>query len=433
MNAIKPDAVALGNHEFDRGVPPIARFCEGAAFPLLSANLDVSNEPKLKELVKPSVILKVGGEEVGVVGAITEDLMSISSPGDSLKLKPLVPSVQAAVDDLLNKGVNKIVLVTHIGYQEDIKLASQLRGVDLIIGGHSHTPIGTPALPGWPASRGAYPTLQKDVTGRNVYIFQAWEWGKVFGRFKADFDEKGEIVRIHEAAAIPVDASVPEDPGVKSIVDALKLPILELQNKAVGAATNEISREATATGEIVMGNVIADSMLAETAKLGAVAAFTNSGGVRANIDAGPITYGEAIAVVPFSNTLVLLELTGQEIFDSIQFGVGRGGKLLPSKGTRYEAVNGKVTQVVLAGQPLDLNKRYTVALNSFIASGGDGHEVLKNATGKRTDTGFLDIDALINYLKANDPLNAQAENRIVIRNDEEGCLPKEQAPKKASE
>jgi 5'-nucleotidase len=415
LNALKPDAVALGNHEFDRGIPTIARFSEGASFPLLCANMDFSREPKLRDLVKPSVVLKVGGEELGVVGAITPDLMSISSPGDTVSLKPLAASVQAEVDNLLQRGINKIVLVTHIGYQQDLALASELRGVDVIIGGHSHTPIGTPTLPGWPTNNFAYPTTVKDQQGRQVYVVQAWEWGKVFGRMKVDFDDKGEIVRVYDAAAIPVDSSEPEDPAVKSIVDALKLPILELQNKPVGESTTEINKEPNATGEQLMGNVIADSMLAETRKLGAVAAFTNSGGVRANIDAGPITYGEAIAVVPFNNSLVTLELTGQEIFDSIQFGIGKGGKLLPSRGTSYEAEGGKLTKVMLAGQPLDLSKSYLVTLNSFIAGGGDGHEILKNAKGKRTDTGFLDIDALISYLKANSPIAPKPENRVVLR------------------
>ncbi len=413
LNVIRPDAVALGNHEFDRGVPPIARFSKNAAFPVLSANLDFSKEPSLKDVVKPSTVLKVGGEEVGIVGAVTEDLKAISSPGDTVTLKPIVASVQAEIDDLVKRGVNKIVLLTHIGYAEDIALVKKLRHVDLVVGGHSHSLVGDATAPGFPASRGEYPTAVKDSTGRTVYVFQAWEWGKLLGRFKADFDDKGEVVRVYEAKPIVVDETIEEDLAVKSVVDALKRPIADLGNQPVGETKDEISKEPNATGESLMGNLIADSMLEAAKKQGAVAAFTNAGGVRASIDGGTITYGEAIGVVPFSNTIVLLELTGQEILDSIQFGVGKGGRLLPSRGTSYKVVAGKLAEVKIGGETLSLAKNYTVALNSFIASGGDGHEVLKNAKGKRVDTGNLDIDALIAFLKANNPLAMKPEGRIV--------------------
>jgi len=415
LNAMGLDAMAAGNHEFDRGPKVFADFIKAATFPILSANVDAEADPDLKGLMKPSVVVTIGGEKLGIVGAMTPDLPEISSPGPNVKMKDLVSSLQAEVDKLTAEGVNKIVVVSHCGYGVERDYASKLRNVDIVIGGHSHTPLGTPELPGWPASRGPYPTVVKDATGRDVYVVQAWEWGKVLGRFKVDFDAKGEIVRFYDAAPIVVDETIPEDPVIASMVAAFKKPIAELQEQPIGNTANGISRDPIAGGERLMGNVLADAMLAATAGQGAVAAFTNSGGVRSSIEAGVITYGEAIAVAPFSNTLVILTLTGAELRAALEHGLTGGGLLLPSKGTSYKAQGGKITEAIIGGQPLDDTKTYKLCFNSFTASGGDGHNVLKNAPGARTDTGIVDIDALVDFIKKNTPLDPKPEGRIVVR------------------
>ncbi len=417
MNLFAPTAMTVGNHEFDRGPAPLGKFAKGSSFgPLLAANLDVSGEPALKGMIEPSKVVEIDGEKLGIVGAITDDLLSISSPGPTVKVLPLEASVQKAVDALTAQGITKIVLLSHCGFGEDLQLAKKLKGVDLIIGGHSHTPLGIPALPGWPKAAGAYPTYAKGADGANIPVFQAWEWGKVLGRFKADFDAKGNLVKVTDNAPIVVDESIPEDPTAAAIIEALKKPIASLQNQPIGDTKVEIPRDRLPGGDRLMGNLIADAMLAATAKQGAVAAFTNTGGVRSSIDAGPITYGEAISVVPFNNTLVLLDLTGDELFRAIEFGVEKGGQLIPSRGTSYTVKGGQLVEVKIGGQVIDKAKTYRVCLNSFTASGGDGHEILKAAAGKRTDTGMVDIDAFVDFIKANSPLDPKSEGRIVSGN-----------------
>jgi 5'-nucleotidase / UDP-sugar diphosphatase len=140
----------------------------------------------------------------------------------------------------------------------------------------------------------------------------------------------------------------------------------------------------------------------------------NQGGVRSAIDAGPITYGDAIAVQPFNNTLVVLDLTGTEIKQALE-----SGKLLVSRGSSFTLAPDKpegqrVSDVVIAGQPLDPAKVYRCTFNSFVAAGGDALTVVKNAQGKRTDTGLLDVDALIEFIQARSPLDPKAEGRIRI-------------------
>lgn len=417
MNAIGYDAMALGNHEFDNGPAGLKKFVDLATFPVLCSNLDFDAEPLLKGKIAPSTILTVSGEKVGIVGAETPDLPTISSPGPNIKMKDLQASVQGTVDSLTAQGINKIILVTHIGYSEDKALATKLHDVDLIVGGHSHTPLGTPDLPGWGKSQGTYPTYVKDTQGTDVVIVQAYEWSKVLGHLTLDFDGKGHVKKVSNAKPIVVDDSVPEDLQIKSLTTALEKPILDLQNQKVGVATVQIPKEHLPGGESLMADVIADAMLEATAKMGTEVAFVNSGGVRASLEAGTITYGQAISVQPFGNTLTVLELHGTELKEAINQGVGTGGELQPSKGSRYridksQPKGSQAVDIVINGRPLDPNGTYKVALPAFTANGGDAHTVLQNAKGSRVDTGLVDLDVLLAYIKAHSPLEPKAEGRI---------------------
>lgn len=421
MNAVHYDAACLGNHEFDRGPATLANFVKRANFPILCANLDFSKEPALNGLVQPSTVLNVGGEKVGVVGAETPDVFDISNPGSNISLKDLRTSVQAAVDDLTKQGINKIVLVTHIGYNVDQQLVLQLHDVDLVVGGHSHTPLGTPDLPGWPTPQGPYPTVVKDSVGQPIPIVQCWEWSKVFGDIKLQFDANGKVVKVVEAKPIVVDESIPEDKSIVSLIAALQKPIAALQNEPIGRTETGLPRTTGTPGENPMAFVVADSMLASTAKTGSVAAFVNLGGVRSNLEPGTITYGEAITVQPFNNTLTVMDLTGVELKGALEEGVADtdklGGLLNPSHGTSYKIdfskpAGSRVSDLIVAGSAVDTSKTYRVTFLNFTANGGDAHVVLKNSKGKRVETGLLDIDALVDYVKSHSPLNKTTEQRV---------------------
>ena len=415
LSAIGVDAGTVGNHEFDRGPAALGAYASAVAWPLVAANLDLSREPLLRGKIAKYAVLRVGGERVGVVGADTPDVPNISSPGPNVDFRDVVPTVQAAVDELTASGVNKVVVVTHIGYEEDQKMVAGLRDVDLVVGGHSHTPLGTPEIAGWQKSQGPFPTLVKDLKGVQVPIVQAYEWGKVLGKIQIEFDGGGKVKRIKEATPLVVDESVPEDHRIAAMVEAFERPILALQNAPVGVAAKGLGRERDG-GDSPMSDVIADALQAKAAPFGAVVSFVNKGGVRASLEAGPITYGEAVAVTPFNNTLTLLDLTGSELRAALLQGVrspAAGGQLTPSEGTSY-TVDGDDVQVVVAGQPLDPAKTYRVALLTFTASGGDSHFVLKAAKGRRIDTGLLDIDALVDYLKAHSPLDPGPAGRVTV-------------------
>ncbi len=417
MNQVHYNAMAVGNHEFDRGPKTLGNFIAHANFPVLSANLDVSGEPALRKRIHASAVITVGGEKFGVVGATTPTVTNISSPGPTVKLKDLHDSVQTEVDALRKQGIHKIFLVTHIGYLEDQALVKTLHGVSAVVGGHSHTPLGTPDLPGWPKSQGEYPTVVKNADGFDVPIVQSWEWGKVFGHITLEFDANGHVTKWSNAKAIVVDASIPEDPSVKAMVASFKKPILALESKPVGKASVEIPKESASGGDSAMADVIADAMLAATAKMGAQAAFINSGGVRGGLEPGNITYGNLLSIEPFGNTLVVLDLSGAELTAAIEEGIGTGGQLNPSSGTSYtfdksQPAGSRVTDIVVAGSPLDPTKTYHVTLLNFTANGGDAHAILKAAAGKRLETGLIDLDGLIDYVKANSPLKPSSSDRV---------------------
>jgi 5'-nucleotidase/UDP-sugar diphosphatase len=401
LNALGYQAQTIGNHEFDRGDLALVEYAKRAKFPLLGCNLDMTAYPSLRPWIKPSTVINVGGQKVGIVGVITDDLPNLTTLGTALKAGPHIESTQAAVDQLTKQGVNKIIVMSHIGYDFDQLLAKGLRDVDLIIGGHSHTPLGTPALDGWRPAMGGFPTLVKDSKGVSVPIFQAWEWGKVMGKLKLEFDAAGRLSKIAEATPIVVDQSIPEDPEIAALVDAFRKPIEAMGNTQVGTSSVAL------TDRTKVGYLVADSYLMATEKLGAVAALMNPGGIRANLEAGKITYGAANAICPFRNTLVVAEMTGEQVSKLLN---DSKGNLIPSKGFTFALAGGGVRDIKIGGEPIDPAKLYKVTVNNFMAGGGDGLATLKDA--KKTDTGLIDLDAFVEFLKANSPIPEQNEIRV---------------------
>ena len=369
-NSVKPTVATMGNHEFDRGVPFLMNNWLGQTrFNLVTSNVDFSKDPDLAGIApKPYVVKEVGGQKVGFIGATTGETPFISSPGKNLVFTNPIASVQKAVDELSQQGVTKVVLVSHLGYEVDKALAAQVAGVDVIVGGHTHTLLGN-----WKAvglgDKNPYPTVVKDKAGDTTLIVQAWEWAKVVGDLKVDFDASGKVAswtgtpqavvgnswfRVYDVPnpkgelkrvqfvkagdAVEVKeydgkayAAVPDDLkafylGVYAKMDAAlgRQPALALTGgdkgtKALVADFQAGVKELQATvasqvGEDMKrglnsgpGPVIADSMRAKT---GAQIALCNSGGIRTDLVQGPLTVAQVYEVIPFGNTLVLLTMKG---------------------------------------------------------------------------------------------------------------------------
>ena len=420
MNLMGYKGMAVGNHEFDLGPEPLGVFARQVAFPVLAANLDVSADPFLKDVIKRSAILVVGGQRIGLVGAVTPELPDVSSPGPSVKMLDLMSSVQKEVDRFSAQGINKVILLSHLGYALEKKVAATVRGIDVIVGGHSHTLLGVFDNPDFPASEGPYPTVVDNPGGNRTLLVASWEWGKVLGHLQVDFSDKGAVLA-WRGNPVVVDASIPDDPFAFSALAAYRMPILAAARKVVAKSAEGVPNTDGRVRESAMGDLVADSMFDACAAAKPDFAFVNGGGVRAGLPSGNITYDKLVEVQPFGNTLMVMELTGAEIKAALEYGLSgleekQGRFLQVSKGFHYafdaaKPVGSRLLSASWNEMALEGGRTYRVALSNFTANGGDGFDVLKNAKGARLDLGLVDIDALEAYVAAH-PLPTQPEGRI---------------------
>ncbi|MFQ3547946.1 MAG: metallophosphoesterase, partial [Termitinemataceae bacterium] len=192
LNAMGLDALVIGNHEFDKGPAILADFIKEAKFPVLACNVDLSAEPTLQKLIKPYVIRTIGGTRVAIVGIANPETPDISSPGPNIKFLDPVASLEKTVRELESQGLNKIIVLSHAGYEADKTLGSKVSGVDIIVGGHSHFILGPFKNMGLTA-QGEYPTLIQSPAGEPVLVVTSWNWAHMIGVLDVDFDAQGKI------------------------------------------------------------------------------------------------------------------------------------------------------------------------------------------------------------------------------------------------
>ena len=417
MTQLGYHAMAVGNHEFDDGPEGLAAFLDQVAFPVLSANIDVSGNALLAGRVGKSTVLEVGGERVGVVSVLAEDTPETSSPGASVVFSPAVDAAQAEIDRLTGDGVNKIVLLTHVGLPADMRLAEALTGVDLIIGGHSHTLLSNTD----DRAAGPYPVMVGSVP-----IVQAYAYGKYLGELQITFDDAGAVTAV-SGNPILLDASVAEDAAALARMAELSGPLEELRNKVVAETTAPVegSRDVCRAMECEMGTLVTNAMLDRVKDQGIQIAIQNGGGLRASIDAGAVTMGEVLTVLPFQNTLSTFEATGQTILDALENGVGQveegAGRFPQVAGMRFtwdssaEPGSRIVSAEVMkdgAYMPLDPAATYGVVTNNYVRNGGDGYKMFAGDDKNAYDFGPDLADVVAEYLAGMGPYTPMTDGRI---------------------
>ncbi|MGR3496967.1 bifunctional metallophosphatase/5'-nucleotidase [Citreimonas sp.] len=412
MTRLGYDAMAVGNHEFDNGPEGLAEFVAQVDFPVLSANIDPTGVEGLEGEIEKSVVLGEGDERIGIVSVLAEDTPETSSPGDVV-FSPALDAAQAEIDRLTEEGVNKIILLTHVGLPADRRLAEGLTGVDMIIGGHSHTLLGD-----MEGAEGPYPT---EVNG--VPIFQAYAYGKYLGEIDVTFDDSGEITAL-SGQPILLDASVEEDAEVKARVQELAQPLEEVRQEVVAESAGAIegSRDVCRAMECAMGNLVADAMLARVADQGIDVAIANSGGLRASIDAGEVTMGEVLTVLPFQNTLSTFQVTGETLLAALENGVSQmeegAGRFPQVAGMSFTVdpsaeAGSRVSEVMIGGEPLDPAATYGAVSNNYVRNGGDGYAMFVDAENAY-DFGPDLADVTAEYLAENAPYEPYTDGRITI-------------------
>jgi 5'-nucleotidase len=486
LNALGYDAVTLGNHEFDRGPIALARAINGEAIdiadssypteplqiPIVSTNLDFSAEPALFGKIQRSIVVEKSGEQIAIIGAITPLLADISLCGPTITVDNYLLSIQAEIDRLSAQGINKIVLLSHAGYDVDITMISQLADVDVVVCGHDHPLL----LPESAYSAGAplhylaerviadYPSVKSDIQGNTVLVVGAYEWGKLLGRLDVTFDRAGHIID-WSGEPIAINAEIDADGELAEQVANYKEPITEFSSVIIGEAGvyfNGDRNPGVRSQEMALGNLVSDAVLKVGASYdSAVASIINSGGLRSSlpIDINPdtdlppyaVTFGDAMAVLPFGNTISTIDVSGYELISALDNGLTwafdyqtmstrssgafpqvsglqltycaatvddmRSGVELPTPCPTALIAGGVVTSLQVAGSAVDFSSTYRIATINFLANGGDYYQSLQQAcnrpNGYCVDSGILALDALIDEFDLTEAVIRNDEDRII--------------------
>lgn len=417
MNKLGYDGMTVGNHEFDDGPKILREFIDAVNFPVLMSNADFSNETALADKLIKSTVIERGGEKIGLIGLTPEDTDELSSPGDNITFSDPIAAVQAEVDKLTTNGVNKIIVLSHSGYEVDKAVAAGTTGVDVIVGGHSNTLLSNSNE----KAKGPYPTM----VGATA-IVQAYAYGKLLGELNVTFDDAGNIIEA-KGEPLVLDGSVAEDVATKERVAELAIPLQELRDLIVAKSSGVINgnRDICRIEECPMGNLITDAMLARVKSQGILIAIQNSGGIRASIDAGDVTMGEILRVLPFQNTLSTFQVSGQVIMDALENGVSQvedaKGRFPQVSGIKFswdpsiEAGKGRIQKVLVetgdTWKEIDLKAMYGVVANNYIRGGGDGYKMFRDAKNVY-DFGPDLADVLVEYLIQNPEIKPVIEGRI---------------------
>lgn len=450
MNLMEYDVFVTGNHEFDLGTPEgghpeLARFLSAMEFPTVAANLDFSGDKNFDGMIEngisrdakdgtinDGIIVEVDGEEVGIFGLDTEDTLNISSPQD-VQFNNYIESAENMVAQFEAEGVDKIIALTHLGYESspdagnDVLLAEAVAGIDVIVGAHSHDQV--------------YPPRVIEAHDDPTLIVQAGEYGKFLGKLQVTFswdgviiDHNGELIDVKNKEADPEAAEMLK-PYTEAIEKVQNEPAgFSLVNKLPNPRLGDGSEVSVRANETALGNLIADGFLraGKRADSDAVISFQNAGGIRAPLPAGEVTVGDLITVQPFGNRLTLLELTGAEIMEALEHSVkdapGENGGFLQVSGMEFTydsslPAGERVQSVeVMQGDEyvaVAMDETYVTAMNNFTANGGDGFDVFAAAydEGRGTIVGDTDWEILRNHalklVEEVGEVNPEIEGRII--------------------
>jgi 2',3'-cyclic-nucleotide 2'-phosphodiesterase (5'-nucleotidase family) len=381
MNEMRFDAMVVGNHEFDFGPEVLKKRVSEANFPVLGANVE-----GLK-ILTPYIIKELRGAKIAIIGLVTEDVPISTHPRNipGIKFSSPMDTVEKYVKELKNK-THMIVVLSHIGHPVDRILAEKVKGIDVIVGGHSHTKVTKPVKVG------------------DTIIVQAWEYGRALGVLDLTLKD-GKIVRFEGYLEETKPKIGKEDQKVLAIVEKYKQKMDAVLNREVGEAD---------------------------------VAIINGGGIRASIKKGEIRVKEIYTALPFDNYIVVIKLTGRQIREALEHGVsgieeeeGRFPQVsgLTFKYSPFDKRGSRVREVLVAGRPIHLEKEYIVATHDFLAVGGDGYKAFGEAIktsrdfsviggmmkGKKvvySDSGRWLRDVVVEYIKEKGRIAPKVEDRI---------------------
>ncbi|KAF6364998.1 5'-nucleotidase ecto [Rhinolophus ferrumequinum] len=444
MNTLGYDAMALGNHEFDNGPEGLINpLLKKAKFPILSANIKAQGPlaSQISGLYLPYKILTVGSEVVGIVGYTSRETPVLSNPGTNLRFENEITALQFEVDKLKSLNVNKIIALGHSGFEMDKLIAQKVKGVDIVVGGHTNTFLYTGNPPSKEVPAGKYPFIVTSDDGRKVPVVQAYAFGKYLGYLKVDFDEKGNVITAH-GNPILLNSDIPEDPGIKAEIKKWRQKLDNYSSQELGKTIVYLDGTTPSCRfkECNMGNLICDAMINNNLRhLDDMSwnhvsmCILNGGSIRSPIDErnnGTITWENLAAVLPFGGTFDIVRLKGSTLKKAFEHSVHRYGQstgeflqvggihvvydLSQKPGNRVVKIEVVCTQCrVPSYEPLKMDEVYKVILPSFLANGGDGYQIIKDEALQH-DSGDEDINVVSQYISKLKVIYTGIEGRIMF-------------------
>ncbi|MCA1582393.1 MAG: bifunctional metallophosphatase/5'-nucleotidase [Acidobacteria bacterium] len=404
------DAMAIGNHEFDYGSENFTRQMHRVAFPVLAANVFYKGTRRYYS--RPYALIERNGLRVAVIGIIGEDARSVALPSGitDLDFTDPIPEVRAAVKEL-RPHADLVVVLAHQGktgpqqtdaearpevqrdFDEDIRLCGAVEGIDVFIGGHAHRGIETPFV--------------HPKTG--TLIVQTYGYGTRLGFLKLSL--RGGRVVAHRGELLKVWSDrIAPDRTVAAKFERYKRQTAPEIGVVVGRSRARLVRDYNR--ESPLGSFVADVIREQG---GADVAFENAGGLRADLPAGPVTNGNVLDALPFLNTLVTCEMTGEQIRAVLEQGLSLERGLVQVSGITVSYDLGRpagrrLVSASVGGRPLEAAGRYRAATNSFLAQGGDLYATFLEV--KQTDSGKALSEVLIDYFRSHGDVGAPAPGRL---------------------
>lgn len=413
-NYIGYDALTMGNHEFDPSPAEMQKQIADSEFPWLCANV-VKEDGSYIDNVLPYTIKDFGDFKVAILGLMTKTTAQTGNPAN-IKGYTFRDEVEVANELVpeLKKKADIVIALVHMGIYDDVttgaeRLAAKVPGLAVVISGHTHTKVEKPIM------------ITNEVTGKEVAVVQARQWGLYMGDINLRF-MNGEVTGL-DYKLVPinvkwreklddgtkvyhyVDKEIKEDPALAALLQPYVDKVDAVLNDVIGNATAPFLNDDTRKKETAIGDMVADSMLwyANSQNLGVDFAFQNGGGIRTSLGDGDIQKRTIYEVLPFDNSVMTVTLKGsdvQALFDYIPQTVGHGANPQVSEGVSFtiNTAAGTVSDVLINGSPIDPDKEYVIATNSYLVSGGDGYKMFKNNIASY-DSSLMQRDAFIDYVQ----------------------------------
>ena len=412
--AMPYDAITLGNHEFDLGCKATADYISRLGKPVLAANiLRAQDCPLAKSPFVPYIIRSFEGTAVAVIGLANDEVVEISKACPHTQFADRKEALQKTVHALQQQGIKHIIVLSHLGYDADQELARSVPDVDLFVGGHTHSVLGS-----HPASEGPYPTVVESTDGGRSLIVQAGLAARFAGTLTLVFDEDGRVSS-YSGELRELSPDMPREAFIDKLVEKQSKVIARAlkQNIALAPDMGPDGLDYCREAECPAGMLTADAYLAFGRPAGAVAAIVNSGSIRAGIPIGAVSYADLLSMHPFGNRLMVLDISGETLRKALEHGLSdpdlAGPRLLQTAGIRYRvdakaSIGNRLREVEVSDasglwRPLSDEKTYRVVLTEYLALGGDKFLMLQKAAENAHDLsprkGVAEVQAVIDYIK----------------------------------